>query len=137
MPLWQIALAALGVAWSIQALGTWVQMRHYSAVMGEASRTWSDGFIGAGNARSTLGAGIILLLIISPDRTVRRLLIMKGRSVFARFARVPDVEGSNLAALDGNPVFRDGAKRKALTVALNQVEKAAARARGENNTGTG
>jgi glucitol operon activator protein len=126
MPLWQIALAVFIVAWGLQAAGTYVQMRHYSAVMGEISRRWSDGFLGAGNARSRLGSGVILLLVVSPDRIVRRVMIMKGRSIFARFARLREVEGKALDELPTSPVFTHKAERGALSVAMQQIEKASA-----------
>lgn len=124
MPLWQIALAIFALAWALQAFGTYVQMRHYSRVMGEVTRQWSDGFLGAGNARSRFGAGVILLLVVSPDRIVRRVLVMKGRSVFARFARLREVEGVSLETLPGNPALADKAEQGALSVALQQIEKA-------------
>lgn len=127
MPLWQIALIVLVVAWSVQALGTFVQMRHYSTVMGEVSASFADGYLGAGNARSKLGAGVILLLVVSPDRIVRRLLVMRGRSVFARFTRIATLEGETLDSLDETALFRDKAHRGALSVARLQIEKAAAR----------
>ena len=131
MPLWQIALIVLVAAWSMQALGTFVQMRHYSTVMGEVSASFTDGYLGAGNARSKLGAGVILLLVVGPDRIVRRLLVMRGRSVFARFRRIATLEGESLDSLDSldeNALFRDKAHRGALSVARLQIEKAAARA---------
>ncbi|HEX4768165.1 MAG TPA: transcriptional regulator GutM [Lichenihabitans sp.] len=127
MPIWQIALIAVLAAWCLQGLGTYIQMRHYTAVMGEVTRLWADGFVGAGNARATLGRGVILLLVVSPDRIVRRLMVMQGRSVFARFARVPDVEGRAFDGLDAASSFSDEARRKALSIAVQQIEKAAAR----------
>ncbi|MCW6508104.1 transcriptional regulator GutM [Lichenifustis flavocetrariae] len=125
MPLWQIALMGLVVAWGLQALGTYVQMRHFSATMGDVSRLWPDGFVGAGNARSTFGAGVILLLVVSPDRTVRRALIMRGRTVFARFARLSTIEGKTLDDLPEEPAFRDKATGGALIKAAEQIERAA------------
>ena len=125
MPLWQIALIGLVAAWALQALGTYAQMRHYSSVMGDASGAWPDGFLGAGNARSRFGAGVILLLVVSPDRIVRRLLIMRGRSVFARFRPVPEMEGRPLDGLPEDPLFADKAHGGALSVALKQIDKAA------------
>ncbi len=127
MPIWQIALIALLAGWILQALGTYVQMRHYTSVMGEVTRLWADGFVGAGNARATLGRGVILLLVVSPDRIVRRLMVMQGRSVFARFDRVPDVEGRAFDGLDGAAPFSDKPRRKALSIAMGQIEKAAGR----------
>jgi glucitol operon activator protein len=127
MPLWQLALIGLVAAWALQALGTYVQMRHFSSTMGEVSRSWPDGFVGAGNARSTFGAGMILLLVVSPDRIVRRALVMKGRTVFARFARLTAIEGKPLSALPDEPTFQDKAASGALIKATQQIDKVAGR----------
>lgn len=130
MPLWQIALMALVAAWALQAVGTYVQMRHYRTVMGDVSSRWSDGFVGAGNAKSTLGRGVILLLVVGPDRLVRRLSVMQGRSVFAKFKPIDGQEGRPLEALSEDPPFSDLGCRKALAAAIAQIEKAAAKPRG-------
>ena len=127
MPLWQIALLALVAAWGLQALGTYVQMRHFGATMGDVARQWPDGYVGAGNAKSTFGAGLILLLVVSPDRIVRRAMVMRGRTVFARFRRLPDLEGRPLAALPETPDFSDKAASGALAKATEQINKAAGR----------
>ena len=124
MPLWQIALIALVAAWALQAVGTYFQMRHYRSVMGEVSNRWSDGFIRAGNAKSTLGRGVILLLVVGPDRIVRRLSVMQGRSVFAKFRPCPEQEGRSLEALSADPPFTDAGCRKALSAAIAQIDKA-------------
>ena len=135
MPLWQIALLALVAAWAVQALGTYFQMRHFSSTMGDVARLWPDGFVGAGNARSTFGAGVILLLVVSPDRVVRRAMVMKGRSVFARFARLSSIEGKALGVLPAEPDFRDKAAEGALIKATEQIEKAARSASHEGSNG--
>ncbi len=124
MPLWQIALVALVCAWALQAVGTFFQMRHYRGVMGDVSTRWSDGFVGAGNAKSTLGRGVILLLVVGPDRIVRRLAVMQGRSVFAKFRVCPDLEGQPLEALRASPPFQDRGRVAALSMAISQIEKA-------------
>lgn len=127
MPLWQLALLALVCAWALQALGTFVQMRHFSSTMGDVARQWPDGYVGAGNAKSTFGAGLILLLVVSPDRIVRRAMVMRGRTVFARFSRMPGLEGKPLAALSDEPDFLDKAASGALVKATEQIDKAAGR----------
>ena len=127
MPLWQIALIAFVVAWAIQAVGTFLQMRHYSTVMGQVSRTWTDGFVGAGNAKATFGRGVVLLLVVSPDRIIRRCLVMQGRSVFARFTPLPEAEGQPLDTVASRPFGRDKAQATAFGIALKQIETAAAR----------
>lgn len=126
MPLWQLALIGLVGAWALQAVGTYFQMRHYRGVMGEVSARWSDGFVGAGNAKSTLGRGVILLLVVGPDRIVRRLSVMQGRSVFATFAPCPAIEGRTLDSLRADPPFGDAGRTKALAMAMAQIDKAAA-----------
>lgn len=127
MPLWQLALVALVGAWALQACGTYVQMRHFSATMGDVARQWPDGFVGAANAKATFGAGLILLLVVSPDRVVRRALVMRGRTVFARFTRLPTLEGMPLAALPDEPDFQTKAASGALAKATEQIDKAAGR----------
>jgi glucitol operon activator protein len=126
MPLWQIALIALVAAWALQAVGTYFQMRHYRTVMGEVSSRWSDGFVGAGNAKSTLGRGVILLLVVGPDHIIRRLSVMQGRSVFAKFRPIPEFEGHALDRLRASP-FGDAGSSKALAMAIAQIDKAAGR----------
>lgn len=92
--------------------------------MGDVSTRWSDGFVGAGNAKSTLGRGVILLLVVGPDRIVRRLAVMQGRSVFAKFRTCPDLEGRPLEVLRTSPPFDDRGRTAALTMAIAQIEKA-------------
>jgi glucitol operon activator protein len=133
VPLWQIALIALVVMWALQAVGTWSQMRHYREVLGGASKSWADGYLGAGNARATFGRGVILVLVVGPDALVRRLFVMEGRSVFARFQALEAFEGLNLAALHRDDLFSDvsprlaRARKTALDQALHQIERARAR----------
>ena len=102
-------------------------MRHYRAVMGDVSARWADGFVGAGSARSILGRGVLLLLVVSPDRIVRRLLVMHGRIIFTRFEPVLEVEGRPMDRLSSEPLFGDKKRGKALAIALAQVEKACQR----------
>ena len=58
---------------------------------------------------------------------MRRLLVMHGRSVFARFTRIATLEGETLDRLNEDALFRDKAHRGALSVALLQIDKAAVR----------
>lgn len=127
MPLWQIALIALVAAWGLQAVGTFYQMRHYRSVMGDVSTRWRDGVVGAGSARSTFGRGVILLLVVDTEGIVRRLSMMQGRSVFAKFKTVPEVEGDMLETLRVKPPFAEKGQLKALGVAIAQIDKAVSR----------
>lgn len=123
-----LAIVALALAWALQGFGTYQQIRHYSAAMGELARSWSDGFVGTGRARSRFGVGTVLLLVVDADRVVRRLLVMRGVTVFARFARLPEVEGLPLASLGDSAALR-ASDHAALRIAADQIERAAARAR--------
>lgn len=130
-----LAIAGLAVAWSLQGYGTWRQIEHYSAAMGLAARSWDDGYVGTGKARSRVGVGTMLLLVVGPDRVVRRLLIMRGVTVFARFRPLPEVEGMPLDAALDHPALRPS-DRAALWIAADQVERAAARAAANTGSGT-
>jgi glucitol operon activator protein len=133
MAIWQLGLILLAIVWVLQAIGTWAQMRHYRTVMGNISRQWTDGHLGAGNSRSILGKGMILILIIGPDDVVRRLMLMEGRSVFARFKILEGFEGLRLAVLRDPVVAEDRPKlaaRKGFRVALGQALEQIERARG-------
>ena len=128
MPLWQIGLLLLGAVWLLQAVGTWLQMRHYREVMGSIHDHWTDGFMGVGNARASLGRGVILMLVLGPDDMVRDLLVMEGRSVFAKFKRLEQFQGRNSSSLLEDETFTAQRGRKqALEQAIQQIEKAKAR----------
>jgi glucitol operon activator protein len=126
--LWQIALIVLVIAWGLQALGTFAQMRHYREMMGTIARQWSDGYLGAGNARAALGKGVILLLVVGPDMRVRRLLVMEGRSVLAKFKALGEFEGRPLDELRSGGAFGPDRKGRetALAQAIAQIDKARA-----------
>jgi glucitol operon activator protein len=128
MPLWQIGLLLLGAVWLLQAIGTWLQMRHYREVMGAIHGRWTDGYMGVGNARSSLGRGVILMLVAAPDETIRDLYIMEGRSVLAKFKRLDQFDGRSIASLLDDESFTALRGRKqALEQAVQQIEKAKAR----------
>jgi len=103
MAIWQWGLLALAVVWALQSLGVWLQMRHYSDVLKGVTSRYDDGFVGAGNCRGRLGKGVIVLIVVTPDLVVRRLLEMSGRSVFAKFRRREEFEGMTLDALRSDP----------------------------------
>lgn len=130
MQFWQIALIVLVIVWALQSVGTYVQMRHYREVMGSIRTRWADGFLGAGNARGTFGKGVILMLVVSPEARVRRLMVMEGRSVFAKFKILAEFEGRPLDELRSGTVMGAGeaGREKALVQAIEQVDKARAKA---------
>lgn len=99
MVIWQWGLLGLGLVWALQAIGVWLQMQHYSDIFKGITRQFDDGFVGAGHARGRFRKGAIAMVVIGPDLSVKRLLTMTGRSVFAKFQRNHEVEGMTLEAL--------------------------------------
>lgn len=126
MAFWQQALILLVVVWALQALGTWLQMRHYRDVMREMSTRWPDGYMGAANAKGRLGKGVIALMLVTPDLIVRKLFLMEGRSVFAKFREFSEFEGRTLEELAAKPPFPDTekARNEAMEKAIAQIRKA-------------
>lgn len=127
MAIWQWGLLLLGFVWALQSLGVWLQMRHYSDVFKGITAKYQDGYVGAGNFRGRFGKGTIVLLVVTPDLVVQRLLVMTGRSVFAKFRRHEDFEGVSLDQLRSNPtVLGEGETGVAEAVkrAVEQVDRA-------------
>jgi glucitol operon activator protein len=89
----------LAIAWILQIVGTYFQMRHYREVLGSITRESSEGFVGVGNAKATFGKGVILILVADENDVVRRALRMRGMTVFARFKEAPDFAGISLDEL--------------------------------------
>jgi glucitol operon activator protein len=89
----------LAIAWILQIVGTYFQMRHYREVLGSITREGGEGFVGVGNAKATFGKGVILILVADESGVVRRALRMRGMTVFARFKEAPDFAGISLDEL--------------------------------------
>lgn len=105
MAIWQWGLLLLAAVWALQSLGVWLQMRHYSDVLKGITDNFKDGYAGAGNYRGRFKKGVIALIVVTPDLVVRRLLVMSGRSVFAKFVRHHEYEGMPLERLRSNPAI--------------------------------
>jgi glucitol operon activator protein len=121
---WEKALIALAVLWALQAVGTWVQMRHYRRVMAEIAASWPDGLLGASAVRGYFGKGVIAIVVATRDEIVRQVFVMEGRSVFAKFRECHEDEGLTLTALAAADPGRNRAK--ALAGAVAQIRRAAA-----------
>lgn len=125
MEIWKIALLLLGVVWLLQCFGTWLQMRHFRSVMSAITDKWSDGHLGAGNARSRLGKGVIAIVVVDSAAVIRKVLVMEGRSVLAKFQPLPEHEGKDLAQLKAEleQVEAQKGRGHALKKAIEQLEK--------------
>jgi glucitol operon activator protein len=124
---WQKGLIALALLWALQAIGTWVQMRHYRVVMREIAQNWPDGLMGASAVRGYLGKGVIAIVVATRDETVRQVFVMEGRSVFAKFRELREMAGMTLTALaatEGAP----RARHKAIAGAIVQIRRTASSA---------
>ena len=124
MELWKIALILLVVMWFLQGFGTWVQMRHFRGVMAAITEKWADGHLGAGNSRGRLGKGVIAIVVVDPMTVVRKVMVMEGRSVLAKFQPLLEYEGISLADLK-TALEQEQKKGRiaALTQAIEQLER--------------
>ncbi len=127
MAIWQWALLSLALVWGLQSLGVWLQMRHYSDVFKGITQKSADGFVGAGNHRGRFARGTIVLVVVTPDLIVRRLLVMSGRSVFAKFKRHEEYEGVALDRIRSNPAIKGEGEpgvAEAVKRAIEQIDRA-------------
>ena len=127
MALWQWGLLALFGVWALQSLGVWLQMRHYTDVFKGVTNQFNDGFVGAGNFRGRFSKGTIVVVVVTPDLIVQRLLVMSGRTVFTKFRRLEQFEGTTLDRLRSNPaILGEGETGVAEAVkrAIEQIDRA-------------
>ena len=120
-------MLSLALVWGLQSLGVWLQMRHYSDVFKGITQKYADGFVGAGNHRGRFARGTIVLVVVTPDLIVRRLLVMSGRSVFAKFKRHEEYEGVALDRIRSNPAIKGEGEpgvAEAVKRAIEQIDRA-------------
>lgn len=125
MSLFSTLLLVLGLLWLLQILGTWFQMRHYKEVLSGITRAGTEGYVGVGNARARFGKGVILILVSGEDGYVTRALRMRGRTVFARFAELPELVGKHLDELrdEGQAARNEAATMLAARKAVEQIDR--------------
>jgi glucitol operon activator protein len=112
-------ILVLALAWALQIVGTYFQVRHYREVLGRVTREGNEGNVGVGNAKARFGKGVILILVCDEDDVVRRALRMRGMTVFARFREAPELVGLSLDELrDGE---REGPYEKATMLAAKRA----------------
>ena len=120
---WVILL--LAVAWGLQIVGTYFQMRHYREVLGRITGEGGEGYVGVGNAKATFGKGVILILVAEENGVVRRALRMRGMTIFARFKEAPDLVGMSLDKLriEGREGPYDKSTMLAARRAVEQIDR--------------
>ena len=126
MAWWQTFLLIAVLVWLALFLARWRQARHYRSVLSMLALDPSCGFLGVGNARANQGKGVILMLMVAPDLSVRKLMLMEGRSVFARLHSFSGLEGISLHDLTQHEAFgiNEPARQKALQSAVAQINRA-------------
>lgn len=120
---WQVILALLALAWMLQCWGTFVQIRRYRDAFRHLSSEYSDGWMGAGKSGGGFRRGAIVMAVAAPDGTLRRVVALEGRTIFAHFQPVTRFEGLSLPQARASAQARP--KRpleRALLTALDQIE---------------
>ena len=115
----------LALAWILQIIGTYFQMRHYREVLSGITREGGEGFVGVGNAKATFGKGVILILVSDANDVVRRALRMRGMTIVARFKEAPDLAGMSLDELraEGREEPYDKSTMLAARRAIEQIDR--------------
>src|SRR3712207_3975482 len=115
----------LAIAWILQIVGTYFQMRHYREVLGRVTREGKEGFVGVGNAKATFGKGAILIIVADGNDVVRQALRMRGMTIFARFKDVHDLVGMSLEELrvEGREEPYDKGTMLAARRAVEQIDR--------------
>lgn len=115
----------LALAWILQIIGTYFQMRHYREVLSGITREGGEGFVGVGNAKATFGKGVILILVSDGNDVVRRALRMRGMTIFARFKEAPELAGMSLDELrvEGREEPYDKSTMLAARRAIEQIDR--------------
>lgn len=125
---WQLALALLALAWTLQCFGTVIQVRRYRDAFRDISGSADDGWLGVGKGGGALRGGAIAMIAVAPDGRVRRATSLQGRTVFARARRLAEIEGMSIPALRSDAEAR---RREplgaAILSALEQIDRVRSR----------
>ena len=95
----QSALTLLFVFWVLQTAGAWMQWRHYQQSVAGNRENWTKGYLGVGKSRRKFGFGAVAMVVVSPELRVKKVQVMTGMSIFARFKDVVAFEGMSLESL--------------------------------------
>lgn len=121
----QSALTLLFVFWVLQTAGAWVQWRHYQQSVAGNRENWTQGYLGVGKSRRKFGFGAVAIVVASPELRVKKVQVMSGMSIFARFKDVPAFEGMSLDALASTVKSKQANDQvsKAIQDAIQRVEE--------------
>ncbi len=121
----QSALLLLFVFWMLQTAGAWVQWRHYQQSVAGNREKWNQGYLGVGKSRRKFGFGAVAMVVVSPELEVKKVQVMKGMSIFARFKDIQAYEGMPLQALASSLEGKQANQQvlKALQDAIQRIEE--------------
>ncbi|SMB95030.1 DNA-binding transcriptional regulator of glucitol operon [Thermanaeromonas toyohensis ToBE] len=83
---WSYIILALGVAWLLQVILSFWQMRDYRATW-ERLLAHKDGYIGFGAVRQRWGKGAMAFILADREGRVKECWLMEGLSTLARFKK--------------------------------------------------
>ncbi len=85
---------AFAILWFVQAIMTFRQSKAISKEFSDIKKS-NTGYLGTGTQRAkfNLGRGVILVLVIGFDETIKDFRILSGISVMVRFKKRPEYIG--------------------------------------------
>lgn len=86
----------LGAAFLLQSVLGFLQIKNFAKVFGKMSK---KGKVLIGKNPKKLRAGTLLLLNIDEQANIEQAQVMKGVTIFARFKKLPSLEGASLPLL--------------------------------------
>lgn len=121
----QSALIFLFLFWVLQTAGAWIQWRHYQQSVAGNRDSWTQGYLGVGKSRRKFGFGAVAIVVVSTELRVKKVQVMTGMSIFARFKDIPLYEGMSLEALTSFLKVKQGNEQvsKALQDAIRRIEE--------------
>jgi len=121
----QSALTLLFLFWVLQTAGAWMQWRHYQQSVAGNRENWKAGYLGVGKSRRRFGFGAVAMIVVAQDLRVKKVQVMTGMSIFARFKDVVGYEGMSLDALSTSLKSKQEKEQisKALQDAIQRIEE--------------
>lgn len=123
---WQLLILALVIAWILQAGLTMFQIRNYQRRLRELGAMARGGYLGIGTTAGRVRAGSVVMLVANAHGKIIHAERMRGRTVFARFQELPQLQGLIVRELlsDGFSLEElDEATAKATKQAAGLIDK--------------
>ncbi|MBO8141616.1 MAG: hypothetical protein H0Z37_05465 [Firmicutes bacterium] len=132
---WQWVILVLGLAWGVQSVLAYRQIRHVRQAVADIQRRYRAGYMGVGTFRRPGKPGAMVILVADPAGRIVEGHRLAGFSVFARLQDYPAVRDWNVAEmaqrLDNGPWEGGAALREATRTALERIFDEMVKGRGE------